>query len=80
MSAHVEHEEVDQVGVSVKRKRDLEDNGDREQKKVHVDDSTIDIGALHYDVGPKFLLLQNRKVPFSSIWSSCCGSSAVLQG
>lgn len=73
-SHHVEHEEVENSDISNKRKRDLEDNGDREQKKVHVEDSMIGIEALHQEVGSKYLFLQNRKVPFfSSIRSSCHG-------
>jgi len=72
MSSHQnEHDEVESSDASNKRKRDPEDNGDREQKKVHVDDSMIDIGALHYDVGSKYLFLQNRKAPF---FSSICSS------
>ncbi len=53
-----------------KRKRDPEDNGDREQKKVHVEDSIVGIDALHIEVGPKYLFLQTRKAPFSSICRS----------
>lgn len=51
---------------SNKRKRELEDNGDREQKKVHVEDSIIGIDALHFEVGPKYLFMQTRKTPFFS--------------
>jgi hypothetical protein len=76
-SNHIEHEEVENSDLSNKRKRDLEDNGDRDQKKIHVDDSVIDISALHYDVGSKYLFLQNRKVPFlSSICSAGCRLSS----
>jgi hypothetical protein len=49
---------------SNKRKRDLEDHGDREQKKVHVEDSRISIKDLHLDVGQKYLLCRTRKTPF----------------
>ncbi|KAG0648331.1 Mediator of RNA polymerase II transcription subunit 19 [Hyphodiscus hymeniophilus] len=41
---------------SNKRKRDIDDHGDREQKKVHVEDSGIRIDDLHLDVGKKYLL------------------------
>ncbi|KAF6837024.1 Rox3 mediator complex subunit [Colletotrichum musicola] len=41
-----------------KRKRMLEDLGDREQKKVHIEDSKTGIEALHLDVGEKYLLCQ----------------------
>jgi len=49
---------------SNKRKRDPEDHGDREQKKVHVEDSRIGIEDLHLDVGEKYLLCRTRKAPF----------------
>ncbi|KDN63099.1 putative Rox3 mediator complex subunit [Colletotrichum sublineola] len=41
-----------------KRKRSLEDLGDREQKKAHIEDSKTGIEALHLDVGEKYLLCQ----------------------
>jgi hypothetical protein len=49
-----------------KRKRDVDDHGDddREQKKVHVEDSRISIDDLHLDVGKKYLLCRTRKTPF----------------
>ena len=53
-----------QVEESNKRKRDVEDHGDREQKKVHVEDSRISIEDLHLDVGKKYLLCRTRKAPF----------------
>ena len=53
------HEEI-----SNKRKRDVEDNGDRDQKKVHVEDSRATIDDLHLDVGEKYLLCRTRKAPF----------------
>ena len=51
---------------SNKRKREVDDHGDREQKKVHVEDSRISIEDLHLDVGKKYLLCRTRKTPFSS--------------
>jgi len=42
--------------VSHKRKRDVEDHGDQEQKKVHVEDSRLSIEDLHLDVGEKYLV------------------------
>ncbi|TAQ91403.1 hypothetical protein B7494_g359 [Chlorociboria aeruginascens] len=42
--------------LSSKRKRDLEDHGDREQKKVHVEDSRPKQEDLHLDVGKPYLL------------------------
>ncbi|KAF4779557.1 Rox3 mediator complex subunit [Colletotrichum scovillei] len=41
-----------------KRKRPLEDLGDRDQKKAHIEDSKTGIEALHLDVGEKYLLCQ----------------------
>lgn len=49
---------------SNKRKRDLEDHGDQEQKKVHVEDSRVRIEDLHLDVGKKYSLCRTRKAPF----------------
>jgi hypothetical protein len=51
---------------SNKRKRDDDDHGDREQKKVHVEDSRISIDDLHLNVGKKYLLCRTRKTPFFS--------------
>jgi hypothetical protein len=42
--------------ASNKRKREVKDHGDREQKKVHVEDSRLSIEDLHVDVGEKYLL------------------------
>lgn len=50
--------------ASNKRKRDVEDHGDRNQKKVHVEDSRLSIEDLHIDVGNKYLLCRTRKAPF----------------
>lgn len=44
-----------------KRKRTLEDDGDRDAKKVHLGDVRLDIDDLHIDVGEKYLLCQIRK-------------------
>jgi hypothetical protein len=60
--------EIAQVdGASNKRKRDIEDHGDQEQKKVHVEDSRISIEDLHLNVGKKYLLCRTRKTPFFSL-------------
>jgi len=56
-AAHVED-------PSNKRKRDIEDGGDRDQKKVHLEDSRLRIEDLHLDVGEKYLLCRTRKTPF----------------
>lgn len=50
---------------SQKRKRALEDidMGDREQKKVHIEDRRLGIEALHQDVGPKYKICQPRPAP-----------------
>jgi hypothetical protein len=55
------HEEV-----SNKRKRDVADTGDRDQKKAHVEDSRASIDDLHLDVGEKYLLCRTRKAPSST--------------
>jgi len=46
-----QHEET-----SFKRKRDVEDHGSQERKKVHVEDSRLSIEDLHLDVGEKYLV------------------------
>jgi hypothetical protein len=47
-----------------KRKREVDDVGDRLQKKVHVEDRKLGIDDLHLDVGQKYLLCRTRKAPF----------------
>ncbi len=75
-----------------KRKRDVEDTGNQELKKVHVEDRNLGIEDLHLDVGKKYLLCRTRKAPFSQIspaWSACaqavfgqvfCASSTAVFG
>ncbi|KAH6987591.1 Rox3 mediator complex subunit-domain-containing protein [Ilyonectria sp. MPI-CAGE-AT-0026] len=41
-----------------KRKRSMDDSGDREQKKIHLEESKLGIEDLHLDVGKKYLLCQ----------------------
>lgn len=53
-----------QLEPSNKRKRDVEDNGDREHKKAHVEDSSLTLDDLHLDVGEKYLLCKTRKKSF----------------
>lgn len=54
-----------------KRKRPLDDIGDRDHKKVHREGNALGIEDLHLDVGEKYLLLQNssggqtRKAPLT---------------
>lgn len=48
-----------------KRKRTADDVGDREQKKVHIEDRKLGIDDLHLDVGEKYLLCRSRKAPFT---------------
>lgn len=45
----------------------MDDSGDREQKKVHVEESKLGIEDLHLDVGKKYLLCQTRKTPFTAL-------------
>jgi hypothetical protein len=48
-----------------KRKREIDDMGDRAHKKVQVEDrSRRDLDNLHLDVGEKYLLCRTRKAPF----------------
>lgn len=53
-----------------KRKRPLDDIGERDQKKVQYD-YKLGIEDLHLDVGEKYLLLKKRKKPI------CCTFSAL---
>jgi len=48
-----------------KRKRTADDLGDREQKKVQIEDRRFGIENLHLDVGEKYLLCRTRKAPFT---------------
>jgi hypothetical protein len=57
---------------SSKRKRESEDSGDREQKKVHVEERKLCIEDLHLDVGKIYQLCRTRKTPFSTNNSWCC--------
>ncbi|KAK7421754.1 hypothetical protein QQX98_001968 [Neonectria punicea] len=41
-----------------KRKRSVDDSGDRDQKKIHLEESKLGIEDLHLDVGKKYLLCQ----------------------
>ncbi|KAA8563687.1 hypothetical protein EYC84_011707 [Monilinia fructicola] len=50
---------------SNKRKRDVEDLGGRDQKKVQVEDSRPSINDLHQDVGKKYLLCRTLHKPQS---------------
>jgi hypothetical protein len=59
-----------------KRKRQLDDMGDQEHKKTHLEDPRrLGIENLHLDVGPKYLLLRTRKASLYSnhvCHRSCC--------
>jgi len=61
-----------QEELSNKRKREIDDQGDQEQKKVHIEDSRISIDDLHLDVGKKYLLCRTRKTPFFAENSPLC--------
>lgn len=66
-----------------KRKRNIDDVGDRDQKKVHLDDMGLGIGELHLDVGEKYLLCQIRKAPFvdAFVWLiAMMHGQAISQG
>lgn len=49
-----------------KRKRPIDDHGDRDQKKMQTEDRRLGIENLHLDVGEKYLLCRTRKAPFTS--------------
>lgn len=51
-----------------KRKRSLDDTGDRDQKKMHLEDSRLGIEDLHLDVGEKYLLCKTRKAPSADLF------------
>ena len=64
---------------SNKRKREVEDVGDQEQKKVHVEDRRLGIEDLHVDVGKKYLLCRTRKAPTSLAYYSLLQRLCSLQ-
>ena len=49
---------------SHKRKREEQDIGDRQEKKIHVEDRELRIEDLHQDVGYIYQLCRTRKAPF----------------
>lgn len=61
-----------------KRKRPIEDLGEREQKKVHIEDRRLGIEDLHLDVGEKYLLCRTRKAPFTPASPSLCRFECLL--
>ncbi|KAK1760702.1 mediator of RNA polymerase II transcription subunit 19 [Echria macrotheca] len=46
-----------------KRKRPTDDVGERDQKKVHIEDRRLGINNIHLDVGPKYLLCRTPHPP-----------------
>lgn len=60
-----------------KRKRALDDVGDRDQKKMHLEDRKLGIEDLHLDVGEKYLLCQTRKTALSFLCSFCSCRGAL---
>ena len=50
-----------------KRKRTMDDDGDRQKKKQHSEESKVGIEALHLDVGVKYLVCRTRKAPFLTL-------------
>ncbi|EJT77507.1 hypothetical protein, variant [Gaeumannomyces tritici R3-111a-1] len=51
-----------------KRKRTLEDGGDRDQKKAHLEDRRLGIENLHLDVGEKYLLCRSQhRTPYPRV-------------
>ncbi|KAH6684029.1 Rox3 mediator complex subunit-domain-containing protein [Halenospora varia] len=69
---------------SNKRKRAVDDNGDREQKKVHVEDRSLSIEDLHLDVGEKYLLCNtphklDPPVPYTKDLFDLYGLNGIAQ-
>lgn len=62
-----------------KRKRPLDDVGDRDRKKMHLEDRKLGIEDLHLDVGDKYLLCQTRKTALSYL-CSCVLAGLRRQG
>jgi hypothetical protein len=54
-----------------KRKRALDDDGDRELKKVQLEGHRLGVEDLHLDVGDKYLLCQIRKTTFAALLLPC---------
>ncbi|KAL8298781.1 hypothetical protein RB597_007413 [Gaeumannomyces tritici] len=51
-----------------KRKRTLEDGGDRDQKKAHLENRRLGIENLHLDVGEKYLLCRSQhRTPYPRV-------------
>lgn len=48
------------IGTPGKRKRAIDDAGDRDHKKVHADSRELTIEQLHQDVGEKYMLCQTK--------------------
>lgn len=67
INTEVPSEGVSQDDSSLKRKRDPEDQGDQEQKKVHVEKSEnhkVTIADLSENVGELYLFCKTRKASF----------------
>lgn len=60
-----------------KRKREVDDMGNRAQKKVHVEDRNLGIDDLHLDVGEKYLLCRTRKAPFYLFKAAVAAAAAT---
>ena len=52
-----------------KRKRTMDDTGDRDSKKMDLGDHKFGMDELHLDVGPKYLFCQTRKAPLTALFS-----------
>ncbi len=67
INTEIPSEGIPQDDSSLKRKRDPEDQGDQEQKKVHVEKSEnqkVTIADLSVDVGELYLSCTTRKTSF----------------
>ncbi|KAJ2905297.1 Mediator of RNA polymerase II transcription subunit 19 [Zalerion maritima] len=50
-------------GTPGKRKRPVQDTGDRDQEKLHMEQAPVSIDRLHMDVGPMYMVLNNPQPP-----------------
>lgn len=59
-----------------KRKREVDDAGDRAQKKAHVENRNLGIADPNTDVGEKYLLCRTRKAPL--YWFEMAAAAAAV--
>lgn len=67
-----QHDVVMTDDTPQKRKRSIDDTGDRDQKKMFLEEYKLGIDDLHRDVGQKYLLCQARKAPSAALFLRLC--------